>query len=129
MGPAARLKLSVSQSLHNRGGKCKWYDYRGIKLQGTWELNIAKKLDELGISWYKPKVNKDVWNYVLDGKCKSYTPDLFLVETNIYLEIKGYWWGDDRRKMEAVIAQHPDKNVLIIEKEEYNRIMLGEQVW
>lgn len=44
-----RLKLSIEQSLNNRGGKCKWFEYKGYKLQGTWELNIAKKLDELNV--------------------------------------------------------------------------------
>ena len=90
MGTEARRKLSIEQSLKNRGGKCKWFDYKGQKLQGTWELNIAKKLDDMGIRWYKPKVHKDVWSYMLDGQVKSYTPDLYLEEENLYLEIKGY---------------------------------------
>lgn len=129
MGQEARKKLSVEQSLKNRGGKCKWFDYKGQKLQGTWELNIAKKLDEMNIDWYKPKVHRDVWIYELDGQEKSYTPDLFLKKHDIYLEIKGYWWGDDKRKMEAVKQQHPEKKIVIIEKNEYNRIMQGELVW
>lgn len=129
MGQEARKKLSVEQSLNNRGGKCKWFDYKGQKLQGTWELNIAKKLDEMNIDWYKPKVHRDVWTYELDGQEKSYTPDLFLKEHDVYLEIKGYWWGDDKRKMEAVRQQHPEKKIVIIEKNEYNRIMQGELVW
>ena len=129
MGIEARKKLSIEQSLKNRGGKCKWFEYKGQKLQGTWELNIAKKLDEMNIDWYKPKISKDVWSYELDGQQKSYTPDLYLKEQNIYLEIKGYWWRDDKRKMEAIKQQHPDKKILIIEKEEYTKIMRGELVW
>ena len=89
-------RLSIEQSLNNRGGKSKWYDYNGQKLQGTWELNVAKKLDELNIKWYKLKVHTDVWKYELNGQTKSYTPDLYVPDLNIYLEIKGYWWGNDR---------------------------------
>ena len=129
MGKEARKKLSIEQSLKNRGGKCKWFDYKGQKLQGTWELNIAKKLDEMNVDWYKPKVHRDVWTYELDGQQKSYTPDLLLKEYDIYLEIKGYWWGNDKRKMEAVKLQHPEKKIVIIEKNEYNKIMQGELVW
>lgn len=129
MGIEARKRLSVEQSIKNRGGKCKWFEYKGQKLQGTWELNIAKKLDELGIDWYKPAVHRDVWEYKLDGKKKSYTPDLQLIDQDIFLEIKGYWWGDDKRKMEAVLSQHPEKKIVIIEKNEYNKIMQGELVW
>ena len=129
MGTEARRNLSIEQSLNNRGGKCKWFDYNGQKLQGRWELNVAKKLDEMNIAWYKPKVHKDVWAYNLDDKLKSYTPDLYLKDLDIYLEIKGYWWGDDKRKMDAVIAQHPDKKIVILEKNDYQRLLQGELVW
>lgn len=129
MGDKARTRLSVEQSLNNRGGRAKWFDLNGQKLQGTWEYNIARKLNELGIKWYKPKLHKDVWKYVLDGKEKSYTPDLFLEEYNIFLEIKGYWWGNDRAKMDAVIINNPTKTIIIIEKEQYDKIMQGELVW
>lgn len=129
MGPDARKRLSMAQSLNNRGGKSKWFDYKGQKLQGTWELNVARKLDELNILWYKPKVNNDVLTYVLDGKVKSYTPDFYLPEYNVYLEIKGYWWGNDKAKMNAVIQQHQDKRIVIVEKAEYNKILQGELVW
>ena len=129
MGLEARQKLSIEQSLHNRGGKCKWFNYKGQKLQGTWEYNVAIKLDELNIKWYKPKVNRDVWQYVVDGVNKSYTPDFYLPEYDIYLEIKGYWWGDDKEKMKIVLEQHTDKTVVILEKEEYNKLMCGELVW
>lgn len=129
MGDAARKRLSVEQSLKNRGGKCKWFEYNGQKLQGSWELNVAKKLDELNIPWYKPTVHKDVLQYTLDGKIKSYTPDLYLPTYNVFLEIKGYWWGNDKAKMQAVIEQNPNVTIVIIEKDQYNKILEGELVW
>jgi hypothetical protein len=67
-----RRNTSIRMSLNNPGGKSKWYEVAGQKLQGTWERNIAIKLEELGIRWYKAKVNKDVWRYELDGKTRSY---------------------------------------------------------
>jgi hypothetical protein len=124
-----RHALSVEQSLNNRGGKCKWFTYKGYKLQGRWELAVAKKLDELNIKWHKPRINSEVWSYILDGESKSYTPDLFLEEFNLFLEIKGYWWGNDKEKMKAVIEQHPDKKIIIIEKDGYEKILRGELVW
>ncbi len=124
-----KRNTSIRMSLNNPGGKSKWYEVAGQKVQGTWERDIALKLEELGIKWYKAKVNKDVWSYTLDGKIRSYTPDIHLVDLDIYLEIKGYWWGNDRAKMDAVISQHPDKKLLIIEKEEYQKILGGELVW
>ena len=129
MGESARLKLSEEQSIKNRGGKCKWFDVNGIKVQGTWEYNIALKLNEMGIDWSKPKTNTDLIKYVLNGKIRSYSPDFYLSGFNVYLEIKGYWWGYDKQKMEAVMEQHPDKKIVIVEKAEYKRILQGELVW
>ncbi len=129
MGNDARRRLSEEQSLRNRGGRSKWFVVNGIKVQGTWEYNIALKLNELGIVWSKPKTNSDLFKYELDGKIKSYAPDFYLPKENIYLEVKGYWWGNDREKMQAVISQHPMKQIIIIEAAEYNRIMQGELVW
>jgi hypothetical protein len=31
--------------------------------------------------------------------------------------------------MDAVIEQHPDKKILILEKEKYQQLMRGELVW
>lgn len=122
-----RTRTSIRQSTRNSGGRCKWFEYKGVNLQGTWELSIAKKLDELNVKWQKVTIP---WSYIDDnGKLRRYTPDLFLEEYNIFLEIKGYWWGDDKRKMELVIDQHKDKNVVIIQKEQYEKILLGELVW
>ncbi len=128
MSDSNKEKLSIRQSLKNTGGKCKWFEYNGQYVQGTWELNIVKKLDELNIKWYRPKHKSDIIEYKIDGKIKKYTPDLFLIEENIYIEIKGYWWGDDKKKMEAVISQNKNKKI-IIEKNEYEKILRGELVW
>lgn len=129
MGDGARKRLSVEQSLRNRGGRSKWFEYKGVKLQGTWEYNIAIKLDEMQVEWYKPTVNRDVWPYIIDGKQKSYTPDFYLPQFDLYLEVKGYWWGEDKKKMKAVKKAHSDRKIVFIEKAEYKRLMLGEQVW
>ena len=60
---------------------------------------------------------------------KSYTPDFWLEKFDLYLEVKGFWWGNDKAKMQAVISQHPDKKLIIIEKLEYEKILRGELVW
>jgi len=129
MSELARKKLSESQSLHNRGGKCKWYVVSGVKVQGTWERDLAVKFDDIGISWIKPKTNNDLFKYTINGKERSYAPDFYLPEYDIYLEIKGYWWGNDKDKMRAVIEQNPSKKIVIIEKKDYYRLLQGELVW
>ena len=116
MGKDARQRLSERMSQHNPGGKSKWFEVNGKKVQGTWERTFAIYCNENNIVWDRCKP----WKYVLDGKTKSYTPDFYLPAFGLYVELKGRWWGNDRAKMDAVIEQHPDKKIFIIEKEQYN---------
>jgi hypothetical protein len=124
-----RQRLSERQSTNNTGGKCTWFEVDGVKVQGTWERNLAVKFNELGIVWIKPRRVDEIWKYNIDDKIKSYTPDFYLPEYDTYLEVKGYWWGDDRRKMDIIIAKYPERKIFIVELEQYQQIMDGELVW
>lgn len=120
----AKRKISEKMTINNRGGRCKWYNYNGQKLQGTYELNFAKKLDEYNINWLKIKTNSMTLNWVDDNnKNHKYTPDFYLKDYDLYIEIKGYWWGNDKRKMELVKIQNNIHNIIIIEKELYTQII------
>ena len=118
-GPEARARLSKVQSENNRGGKCKWFTVAGKKVQGTWERDLALVFEELQIKWVRPKC----WLYEMNGKQRRYSPDFYLPDYDLYLELKGYWWGNDRQKMDAVLEQHQDKRIMIIEKELYKEIV------
>lgn len=114
----SKQKISEKLSMNNHGGRCKWYDYNGTRLQGTWELAIAKKLDLFLIKWIKTREKKYVLQYIDDkGKQHTYNPDFYLKDYNCFLEIKGYWWGKDKRKMELVMQQNPNVKIKIIEKD------------
>lgn len=125
----SKRKISQKLSINNKGGRSKWYDVAGQKVQGTWEKNVALKFEELGIKWKKLKTNKDTLEYVMDNKIRCYTPDFYLSTYNVYLEIKGHWWGRDKEKMDIVLKTHTDKNIVIVEKEQYEKILGGELVW
>ena len=129
MGEAARRAVSKRQSLNNSGGRCKWFEVAGQKVQGTWERDMALKFEEDGVNWYKPKLNRDVLRYTLDDKEKSYTPDFYLPDEDLYIEVKGHWWGNDKNKMKAVLEQHQDKRIVIVEKDDFYKFLQGEQVW
>jgi hypothetical protein len=122
-------KISQKLSINNKGGRAKWYEVAGQKVQGTWERNVALKFEELGIEWIKLKVNKDTLEYVMDNKVRCYTPDFYLPKYDVLLEVKGHWWGRDREKMDIVLETYPDKNIVIVEKEQYERLLGGELVW
>lgn len=116
--------LSIRQSLNNTGGKCKWYKVAEQKVQGKWEKKLAEKFEELKVKWYKPKTGKDVFLYGKE-KLKAYTPDFYLEEFDLFLEVKGYWWGNDKEKMNIVVKQHNklQTNLKIIEKKEFEELI------
>ena len=90
------------------GGTTKWFDYNGIRVQGTYELRTCQILD----IWKSYNVIKD-WEYTKDrvdyigedGKKHSYLLD-FKVFTNegffYYIEVKGYEHSNDPLKWKAV---------------------------
>ena len=125
MGDDAKERLSKRMSAHNPGGKCKWYKISGTKVQGKWELNFAIYCNYNDIKWRRCKP----WKYIIDGKEKRYTPDFYIPDKKLYIEIKGRWWGNDKQKMQCVKEQHPEKNILILEKEKFDKLMEGELVW
>lgn len=125
----AKQTISEKLSVNNKGGRCKWYEVDGIYVQGTWERDIALKLKELGITWIKSKKKEYTLKYEINGKIRNYTPDFYLPDYDVWLEIKGFWWGNDKEKMRIVKEQHPEKNIKIVEKEEFKRILRGELVW
>lgn len=111
MSAEKRLEHSKRMSEHNPGGRSKWYEVSGKKVQGTWERDFAMTLDSQQIEWQRCKSIK----YVDGDAIKRYTPDFYLPLRNVYIEIKGHWWGNDRHKMNLVLDQHSDKTIIIIE--------------
>ena len=51
----------------------------------------------------------------------NYTPD-FLLPNGVYLECKGYWEPEDRRKIKAVKEQHPDLDLRMVFQAPFNKI-------
>jgi len=111
MSEEKRFELSKTQSEKNRGGRSKWFDVNGIKVQGTWERNFALLLCNKNINWRRGTPLK----YCIDGKNKHYTPDFYLPDYDLNIEIKGYWWGSDKRKIDCIIQQYPNIKLTILE--------------
>lgn len=114
-----RRKLSEEQSLRNRGGKSKWFEVDGKKVQGTWEKFLAEKMTASNIRWDRAKTT---FKYLMGGKERTYTPDFFLFDYNIFIEVKGYWWGRDKEKMCIVKETYPSTKILIIEKDDFEKL-------
>lgn len=87
---------------------CPNYHYNGYTLNGSWELKYAQYLDKKNISW---KRCDQSFPYTFEGRTHRYTPDFYLIESDEYVEIKGY----KTKKDEAKWAQFP-KALKILEK-------------
>ena len=94
-----------------------------VTVQGTWEKKYAEWLNEKQIPWTKTRTIKFNWTDD-QGITRISYPDFYLPETNEYIEIKGFMWKDefrsldDKRKMELVLEQNPDKKLTVLMKAE-----------
>ena len=79
------------------------------------EEKIADLFVELGVKYeYEPhKVPYQIQF--------NYTPD-FLLPNGVYLEAKGYWEAEDRRKIKAVKQQHPELDLRMVFQAPFNTI-------
>jgi 1,2-phenylacetyl-CoA epoxidase catalytic subunit len=114
----ARRKMSLyaSSQTISPGFKTKWYEVSNLKgesfkLQGTWEREVAHRLNEMGVHWSRGKM------LTYDGY-HHYTPDFDLGD-NTFVEVKGWWKPTESIKMKAVLSSHVDKKILVIDDRNY----------
>ena len=110
--------LSISRMKYlEKNPHIKWYSIsngiKEIKVQGIWELNVAGWLNKNNISWDRKTIRY--------GN-RRYTPDFYLIDSDEYLEVKGWLKDRDLRKMFSVLNTHPNIRVKIMEKTLYKKI-------
>jgi hypothetical protein len=119
-----KQKLSQARSsiLEEVGGggftHIKYYDAvntlnESYKVRGTWELKVANWLTENNILWKR----KLYLTYTtIDNIKRTYTPDFYLPDLNIYLEVKGYFSDRDKDKLHLVVKEN-NINLFLVIKE------------
>ena len=85
------------------------------KFRSKLEKNIADLLEQLGVSYL---YESEKLSYTIEH---NYTPD-FVLPNYKYLEAKGYWAAEDRRKILAVKRDNPDVDLRMIFQSPYNTI-------
>ena len=83
------------------------------------EEAIASELDTKNIQY---KFEETKLNYVKPQKVHTYTPDFYLVQSDIYIETKGYFTSQDRQKMRLIKEQHPELDIRFIFSNSKTRI-------
>lgn len=83
-------------------------DDLGLFFRSTWEANVARVLTLMDIKWvYEPKA----FPVKVSGEDSSYTPDFYLPDKDIFIEVKGYWFGKGKSKFDSFSEKY--KTVLI----------------
>ena len=95
---------------------------RSMKFRSQFESNIARKLVERGISFEYEKQR-----VVYIPKPRTYTPDFYFPETDVYVETKGYLDKGDRVKMILVKEQNPDMDIRFVFIRASNKIYKGSK--
>lgn len=84
---AAKAKLSEHAKRNGLGGvtQSRWIQYQGKMLGSSYELRLAQDLDKHNIKWD----TCSRFTYIdPNGKSRTYTPDIYLVEYDVYLDPK-----------------------------------------
>lgn len=84
-----------------------------VLMDSTWEVALAKKLDELGIKWVRDE--SMILEYkTVRGRKRKYIPDFYLPDFKLYVEVKGYWTDAARHKMKDVVERN-QVDILVLE--------------
>jgi len=86
------------------------------------ELSLARSLKEKNIPF---EYERKRLTYIPDPK--TYTPDFYLPETDIYVEAKGELSKPDRVKMILIKKQHPELDIRFVFMNARNKIYRGSK--
>lgn len=78
-----------------------------IYLRSSWEKCYAEYLDSKNIKWYYEFQRFPLYN-------TTYAPDFFLPEENLFVEIKGYMYPEQLKKINEFKEKYPEKNIIIL---------------
>lgn len=104
-----KLRIAALNSDHRRLKKSIHY-YNGVMMDSTWEVELAKRLDNINVKWIRP--NPLSW---IDstGVNHHYFPDFYLPEYDLYLDPKNpYAIERQKEKLNALNEQYD--NIIII---------------
>lgn len=89
-----------------------------VFLQSSYELTLAKSLDENNIKWIRP--NFISYFHELDNKQRKYFPDFYLIDYDVYLDPKNdFLINFHKNKIQYVIDQNKIK-LIVLTKNQLN---------
>jgi len=102
-----RKKWTVTSKINNRIYKG---THKGSPYRSGLEDRIARELAYAGIT---AQYESTRISYLMPESTHTYTPD-FLLPNGIYIETKGYFSPEDRKKHLLIKEQHPDLDIRFV---------------
>lgn len=87
-----------------------------VMLDSSWEVKVAKELDDAKIKWIRPKPLK--W-YDKNGWIHNYFPDFYIPDWNVYLDPKNDWVIEDQKEKWNYLNKKYN-NIFILKENQLN---------
>ena len=115
-----KIKINYNSYKYNKRGM---QEDLGHYVRSSWEAAICRYLKFMYVDYeYEQltfKLLKD------NNEWTSYTPDIYIEEYNMFIEVKGYKGKNNERleKYNLFLEQYPEYTTLLIDKDKYNEII------
>ena len=104
-----KIRSAALKSKHRRLKK-NTILYNGILLDSTWELVLAKRLEELSINWIRPEPIP--WTDK-QGRIHNYFPDFYLPEHDLFIDPKNKHAANVQKdKIKILLSSY--KNIIFL---------------
>jgi hypothetical protein len=109
-----KIRKKALESNHRRLRKG-MVEYNGVMLDSSWELALAKRLDELQIKWERPEPMKWVDK---NGDEHNYFADFYLEDYDLYLDPKNpAAYQNQKEKVEVLKKTYKNLRFILTLKE------------
>jgi len=108
---AERLRENPSAFSRKQVSKGGWRDDLGRFVRSSWEANYARFFTFTKTKWEYE--SKTFWFPVKRGT-RSYTPDFYLPDEDVYHEIKGWLDPKSMTKLKRMAKYYPDVKIVVI---------------
>lgn len=99
------IRLKAAKSSNNSFVLHHWKTNKELICQGSWERKCVMLLNNKQINFeWQPNI------FTLDDG-RTYTPDLFIVDENKWIEIKGYFYDDAEEKWDWFHKKYPNSEL------------------
>lgn len=94
--------------------------YNDIWMRSTYETRVAALLDSLKLKWkYEPKC------FLVLNETKTYLPDFYVENYDVYVEVKGWWRDDAKEKFDDFVATYSQLRYSLITLVELTALETG----